>query len=315
MKGLELSRLYYEEYGAPMIAREFPHLASRAAAGLVGDGSECLGYDDEVSRDHDFEPSFCIWLTDEDYEKYGFALGKAYSSLPREFMGYKRGTESPTGGRRRGVFSIKGFYSRFLGSGSAPASYEHWLSIPEYSLRAATSGEVFADPLGEFTAVRNTLLKGYPEDVFLKKLAAYLIVASQSGEYNYKRCLSHGESGAAQIAVFTFVKNIIAAIYLLNGKYMPFYKWAYRGMSELTVLSDLSDVLSFLTESGNSPNESNAKNGIISDISRSVSKVLEERGLIRDHAQSLEASAYEVNGRIADPALRNESIFAGMIRE
>ena len=77
MKGLELSEKFYLEYGAPMIAGDFPHLEGKIAVGLAGEGSECLGYDDDVSRDHDFEPSFCMWLTDEDYDNYSFALARA----------------------------------------------------------------------------------------------------------------------------------------------------------------------------------------------------------------------------------------------
>lgn len=54
IKGLELSKQYYETYGKPMIAGQFPEYESRIAVGLVGQGSECFGYDDESSRDHDF---------------------------------------------------------------------------------------------------------------------------------------------------------------------------------------------------------------------------------------------------------------------
>jgi hypothetical protein len=315
MKGLELCRKYYEKYGAGMIEEEFPELVHRAAAGLAGEGSECLGYDDEVSRDHDFEPSFCVWLTDSDFDKYSFSLSRAYSSLPREFMGISRTIDTPTGGKRRGVMRISDFYKRFLGSAAAPETPAHWLALPEYALRAATSGEVFRDDLGEFSAVRNALKKGYPEDVRLKKLASALIVASQSGEYNFERCLAHGESGAAQLAIFTFVKYIAAAIYLLNNAYMPFYKWIYRGMSELTVLSDLTDVLAFLTETGNSEKEANAKKGIISDLVRAVTGELSNQGLTKKRYQSFEESAYEVNSKIKSPELRNKSIFSGMIRE
>ena len=315
MKGLEISKRYYLEYGERMIADRFPELAERVAVGLAGEGSECLGFDDEVSRDHDFEPSFCIWLTDEDFEKYSFALARAYSSLPREFLGLKRGTDTPTGGERRGVMRTSDFYTRFLGTPGVPVSYRDWLRIPEHALAAATSGEVFRDGLGEFSAVRETLLAGYPDDVKFKKLAAYLIFAAQSGEYNYERCLAHGERGAAQFAVFTFVKNIVAAVYLLNGAYMPFYKWVFRGMSRLTALSDISEVLEFLISSGNSENEANAKKGIIADVSRLVLTEAAKRGYINDPSVPLEAAAYEVNSLVRSPDLRNDSVFEGMIRE
>ena len=62
MKGLELSKRYYEEYGQAMIQRHFRQYEERIAAGLVGMGSECFGFDDEISRDHDWGPAFCIWL-------------------------------------------------------------------------------------------------------------------------------------------------------------------------------------------------------------------------------------------------------------
>ena len=87
MKGLELSKKYYEEYGRAMILETAPQLAERFAAGLAGDGSQCFGFDDEISRDHDFAPGFCIWLTDEDFAMYGSALQEAYDKLPDDFMG------------------------------------------------------------------------------------------------------------------------------------------------------------------------------------------------------------------------------------
>ena len=77
MKGLELCKSYYENIGAPELKRLFPEAMSRAAAGLSGQGSDCLGLDDEISRDHDFGPGFCLWLSDEDCEKFGAELQKA----------------------------------------------------------------------------------------------------------------------------------------------------------------------------------------------------------------------------------------------
>lgn len=63
MKGIEQARKFYTEVGIKMIADEFGDYQNRIAVGLVGHGSECFGFDDEVSRDHDFEVGFCMWLT------------------------------------------------------------------------------------------------------------------------------------------------------------------------------------------------------------------------------------------------------------
>ena len=62
MTGLELAKAYYETYGKRMLAEEFPRYVDRIAVGLAGEGSECFGFDDAISRDHDFGPSFCMWL-------------------------------------------------------------------------------------------------------------------------------------------------------------------------------------------------------------------------------------------------------------
>ena len=92
MKGLELSRRYYEEHGKPMLERDFPLLLPYIAVGFVGSGSDRYGFDDEISRDHDFEPGFCIFLPGEDIvdRRSEFLLERAYAKLPKEYMGFKR---------------------------------------------------------------------------------------------------------------------------------------------------------------------------------------------------------------------------------
>ena len=77
MKGLEISEKFFYEYGLPMIEKEFSEYKDRIAAGLVGHGSECFGFDDEISTDHDFEPGFSLWITAEDERKFGFKLFRA----------------------------------------------------------------------------------------------------------------------------------------------------------------------------------------------------------------------------------------------
>ena len=60
MNGMKLAKAYYDAYGQAMLA-QLPDLAGKVAAGLAGSGSECLGYDDDISQDHDFEPGFCLF--------------------------------------------------------------------------------------------------------------------------------------------------------------------------------------------------------------------------------------------------------------
>ncbi len=90
MKGLELCRSFFERHGAPMISKEFSDFRHRIAAGMAGEGSECLGFDDPISRDHDWGPGFCLWLDDNDFDEIGKPLQAAYDQLPRMFMGFIR---------------------------------------------------------------------------------------------------------------------------------------------------------------------------------------------------------------------------------
>ena len=66
MNGIELSRAFYEQFGKAMLREKFPHLKDKIAVGIAGSGSDCYGYDDDISRDHDYEAGFCIFLPGED---------------------------------------------------------------------------------------------------------------------------------------------------------------------------------------------------------------------------------------------------------
>lgn len=237
MKGLDLSQKYYMEYGFPMIKNKFPEYENRIAVGLVGQGSECYGFDDEISTDHDFGPAFCMWLTDEDYDKIGAGLSKAYNELPKTFMGYTR-LITAHGGGRVGVFRMGDFYSKFTGKPDAFLTLEDWLLNPEHLLAEATNGKVFRDDLGKFSKIRSMLLDYYPEDVRLKKIAARAAKMAQSGQYNYSRTMRRSEIVAARLSLDEFIRNTISMVYLLNKKYQPFYKWAFRGMESFNILAE-----------------------------------------------------------------------------
>ena len=306
MKGLALSRAYYEEYGAPMLKKEFPELSGLICCGLAGDGSECFGFDDEVSRDHDFEPGFCLFLPEETIvdRRTAFRLERAYAALPKEFSGIRRSPVSPVGGNRHGVIRIGDFFEERTGFRDGIPSARAWLSVPDLYLASAVNGEVFYDGLGHFTELRRQL-KNPPEDIRRKKLAAALLLSGQAGQYNYPRCLAHGEPGAAQLAVAEFVRHTIRAVFLLNRRWCPFYKWMFRGMRDLPRLSEIGDSLEYLLTTDNRGDITEAKKGIIEDIAAILIETLRQDGLSHAVCTDLERHAVSVNNGIADPELRN----------
>ena len=313
MKGLELSEKFYLEYGAVMLHNSFPHLEEIVAVGLCGSGSECFGYDDELSKDHDFEPGFCIFIPDEIIidEKTAFELEKAYCALPKEFMGYKRNEIGAVGGKRHGVIRADKFFMEKTGSPDGELSLWDWFTVPEQGLAEATNGRVFRDDVGIFSDVRKKL-RYFPEDVRLKKLAGNLLIMGQAGQYNYKRCISRGETGAAQLALYEFTKSTMNTVFLLNKKYMPYYKWSFRAMGELTCLGELKGQLEYLISSPNDEGCIEEKEKRIENICRSVTEVLRENNLTGYKGEELEGHAYAVNNKIADNNIRNLHILYGV---
>lgn len=246
MNGLELSEKYYEAYGRQMLETQFPQIIDQIAVGLVGQGSECFGFDDEISMDHDYGPSFCIWLPRKVYNKYGIQMQIAYEALPQEFMGYAGRVTQEQGQGRVGVLCLEDFYRGILGRETVPLTNQEWLDVPEENLATATNGKIFNDWLGQFSKMRENLLKYYPREVWIQRLVQSMAKAAQSGQYNYARAMKRGERIAAEIALTEFIKESMRIVYLLNKKYAPYYKWMHRGMKDLAVGAEIGDMLNLL---------------------------------------------------------------------
>ena len=243
MKGLELAEKYYEAFGRIMLDTQFPEAAKYAAAGLVGHGSECFGFDDEISMDHDYGPSFCIWLPRAVYEQYGVGLQEAYDALPGEFMGYAARSVEEQGRGRVGILCLEDFYREFIGRETPPASVSDWLAVDESSLAAAVNGRIFEDRLGRFSAIRESLLAYYPREAWLRRLAQSM---AQAGQYNYARAMKRGERLAAEMALTDFVRESMRTVYLLNRTYAPYDKWLQRGLKRLPAGAEIGDMLDLL---------------------------------------------------------------------
>ena len=230
--GRELFEQYYYEYGEPMIRNKFPDFIDKIAIGKVGEGSDCFGFDDEYSMDHDFGPGFSMWVTRETYDQIGERLQEEYEQLPCTYHGITR-KEMDTAKGRYGVCIIDDFYIRILGLSKAPESIQEWMTIEESAFSTATNGWVLKDEEGIFTGIRKQLLEYYPDRIWLSKMAQCMYHISQYGQYNYARMAKRGDIVTVEQCRSGFVKSCMQLIYLLNRSYAPYYKWMYKGLEKI----------------------------------------------------------------------------------
>jgi hypothetical protein len=306
MKGLDLAENYFKVHGLPMIQEKFGDYLDRIAAGLAGPGSECFGYDDEISRDHDWGPGFCLWLTKEDYHQIGDALQKAYRNLPSEFAGFGPRKISPGEEGRVGVIEIKAFYQTYLGLDHPPQNLMEWLALPEQALAVCTNGKVFYDPSGIFTEWRNRLLLFYPEDIRIKKIASRCMTIGQSGQYNFTRSLQREDYFAVRYAEAQFCSDVLSLVFLLNKIYCPYYKWMHQAVKDLPILgmainSKITEMIQLT--------DYNAKIREIENICTMLIETLTLEGLTDSTSDFLIEHAPIIQRKIKNPDLRNHFVF------
>jgi hypothetical protein len=304
MQGLEISERYFQNFGAPLIETNFKDYQNRIAAGLVGEGSDCYGFDDEISRDHDWGPGFCIWLNKQDYSDIGTRLADELTKLPSEFEGVSRQV-SEWGRGRVGVFEIEQFYRKFTGLDHLPANNKEWRIIPEQNLAAATNGKIFKDPLGEFSAFREGLKIFYPEDVRLKKMASRCMTIARC-QYNYMRCAMRKEEVAARYVEAEFCNDVISLVFLLNRQYKPFFKWMHRAMKPLPILGETvyQNLLEIVTSLGHL-----RKNHLIDETCHILIEELRKPELSNSPSDSLLDHGPVIQSKIIDPGLRNTNVW------
>lgn len=283
-QGLALSREYYETYGRPMLEQQFAPYKDKIAAGLVGKGSDCFGFDDRYSRDHDWGPDFCLWVTEETYQEIGEALSRAYESLPGEFKGFQR-VVTDTGRGRRGVMTISGFYKGLLQA----ERYEDidWSSVPDAAPAAAVNGEVFADQEGIFSQFRQKLLMGYPENIRYLKLAESSARFAQTAQYNYGRMKGRGDQVTARIMLADGVREAMKLQHYIEGKYPPHDKWLYKSTLLLSAGETLCGLLAGILREKN-PEE------LIEQTGAFLAKELYDNSFISDTDSYLDAHTQEL---------------------
>ncbi len=247
---IDVSRRFYGEHVAPMIRERFAAHESRIAAGLAGEGSDCFGYDDLVSRDHDYGTGVCLWIPDEDMPVYGRQLAAAYQELT-DRLGLRLSARLT---ERRGVMTIHDFYSNILGidcdTEACVITAGDWERLDHTCLATAVNGEVFRDDTGAFSAFRTLLLSYYPDRVWRNRLAVELHRYAAALQVNYARCMTRGDVVAAGMCRLQGLDAAMNLCFLLIREYPPYYKWTYRRLTERDTEGIFSGLIRELSEAG-----------------------------------------------------------------
>ena len=246
---IKKSRRFYDEYVYELIHSKFGEYEDRIAVGIAGEGSDCFGYDDLISRDHDFGTGVCLWLTDEDMDRFGYSLSVAYNELVDSV---ERSFYTERLRERRGVMTIHDFYSNILridcDTENCRMTEQQWLSLDHSCLKTAVNGEVFRDEPGAFTAFRKLLLAYYPDRVWRIRIAEKLHEYSAALQVNYARCMTRKDTVAAEICRIEGMRAAMELFFLMKREYPPYYKWTYRALRDIDASGSFSDKIKELAD-------------------------------------------------------------------
>jgi hypothetical protein len=231
VSGRELSRRFYEEQVRSVLHMNYPGLPYSAA--LLGRGSEVLGFDDEMSRDHNWEPRVLLFLQEDDYARDGEAVERSLGdALPTRFAGY------PT---QFSLSTLRAYVKEHLDldvDGRIEAC--DWLTLPEQRLRMVTAGAVYHDEVG--LQVLRDRLAYYPHDVWL-----YLLIAAWWRVHPEANLMGRagfvGDELGSGVIASQLVHDLMHLCFLLEKQYAPYSKWFGTAFSRLECASSLAPVL------------------------------------------------------------------------
>ncbi|MCD4653650.1 DUF4037 domain-containing protein, partial [bacterium] len=230
MKSINLSQQFFHDYVFPVMADEFDFLLPAISVGLIGDGSEVLGFDDAISQDHNFCPRVVILIADEQFDQVGKRLEqKLLDSAPTEYQGHKL----LFGEFRKWVevAPLQGFFQQQLGIKTTPNTYQDWLNLDEQKLLEMTAGPIFFDPCGRLNAMVKKLAF-YPDAVRYYLLHQGFVRLSEVSAI--ERAILRSDFIGIELYRAWFIYFVIKILHLQNRRYCPYRKWMGRSLEQLS---------------------------------------------------------------------------------
>ncbi len=280
LKGHVYCKVLFDEVFLPVLKERFPDVLPRLSAGVIGLGSDVLGADDELSRDHDWGPSKCqLLLSEQDIAVYGAAISQALEmAIPDVFLGIDTTKLQPKTIR---INTIDEVYRDFHASAYPPVTIAEWAAADDNHLFYASSGFVLYDPsnaLSErISAFQNAY---YPLDIWRWKIASDLWGIWHSGDYNSSyRLAKRGDGIGLLIGQGAFVECTLRLLCLLNKRFPVYWKWLHW---QAQSLPKWIDIIGPLLKNLESANNHETRGEIIYTICQSIREILYKMDLLPD---------------------------------
>ena len=228
LKGHVYCEILFHEVFLPVLKECFPEVLPRLSAGVIGLGSDVLGADDELSRDHDWGPSKCqLLLSEQDTAVYGSSISQALkAAIPDTFLGIDTAKLQPQTVR---ISTIDAVYRDFHKSAYPPVTIEEWTAADDNNLYYASSGFVLYDPSNALSERISAFQKAYyPADIWKWKIASDLWGIWHNGDYNSSyRLAKRGDGIGLLIGQGAFVEGTLRLLCLLNKRFPVYWKWLH----------------------------------------------------------------------------------------
>jgi Domain of unknown function (DUF4037) len=247
LSGRELARQFHADVVQPLLAESMPRL--RYAAGRLGSGSDVLGLDDEMSRDHDWGCRLTLLVDGPDRDAVPQISGLLERELPESYRGFPVRfpvTWDPSISHKIEVATVASFATSRLGvdpTGEMPVV--DWLVLTGQSVLEVTAGPIFVDRTAELAPAR-ARLRWYPPDVERYVLAAGWQRLSQQMPM-VGRTAGCGDELGSRLLSAQLAGDLIWLAFALSRQWQPYAKWRGAAFHTLAVAADLAGPLAAAT--------------------------------------------------------------------
>ena len=263
IKGLDLCEGFFFDKAKTILDKYYPNL--KYTAGLIGYGSDVLGYDDAVSTDHMWGPRFYMFLDEEDIDLKDEIFKTLSDHLPYTYKGFSvnftepdmndNGVQHPefiNAGNVNPLIFIETF-SDYLTEQLGTDDFDNikpleWLAFSEHRLLSLVSGKLFVDGLNIADEINK--IKYYPKDTKLYLIASnWDIIASEQAFV--KRCGDVGDDIGSRIICARIAERLMRLCFLYKDTFAPYCKWFGTAFNKLDIDDNIKQLISNVLSADN----------------------------------------------------------------